>query len=396
MRQIKYIILGLLIVLPITDLIFKTSEIVGEETNRYSFYIRIAALLLMSFFLLWNINNFMNIFRNPIVGAMGIFLTYMLIHFVFTYESGIKIASIMKISYLFISFFFFYLLALSDDISEKDIRWLYALMSVIVFITILQFIPLRSTLRAAGLSASADNKGYMLVTAFPVLLLFYKKKAFPFLAGIVSIGVLIAAKRGAIVCLLVSVLLAYFFSRGEGRRLTFTSFLYGIFGIVGFAILFFYLNEYIQPAVERMFTITEDGGSGRNNLYRRYWEGYLDSSTFYLIFGHGLYAGPKYLNISFLAHNDWLEILFDYGFLGVMLYLNVFVQLFRYLISDLKHQNRVYYYILLGMTLIMMMKSIISSTFLMTVETIWLYIPIAFVLGKSDRKRLEAINLDTN
>lgn len=392
MRQIKYIILGLLIILPITDLIFKTSEVVGEETNRSSFYIRIAALLLMSFFLLWNINSSMNIFRNPVVRAMGVLLTYMLVHFFFTYEAGIKISSIIRISYLFISFFFFYLLALNDDISEKDIRWLYALMAVIVFITILQFIPLRSTLKAAGLAAFADNKGYTLVTAFPILLLFYKKKAFPFLVGIVSIGVLIAAKRGAIVCLLVSVLLTYFFSRGEGRRLTFTTFLYGILGIVGFVILFFYLNEYIQPAVERMFAITEDGGSGRNNLYQRYWEGYLDSNSFHLIFGHGLYAGPKYLKISYLAHNDWLEILFDYGFFGAILYLNVFVQLFRYLISNLRIQNRAYYYILFGMTLIMMIKSIISSTFLMSIETIWIYIPIAFVLGKIDSRRLSGIN----
>lgn len=394
MKQIKYIILGLLIILPITDLIFKTSEVVGEETNRYSFYIRIVALLLMSFFLLWNINGFMNIFRNPVVGAMGILLTYMLVHFAFTYESGIKIASIIKISYLFIGFFFFYLLALNDDISEKDIRWLYALMAVIVFITILQYIPLRSTLRVAGLVASADNKGYTLVTAFPVLLLFYKKKAFPFLVGLVSIGVLIAAKRGAIVCLLVSMLLMYFFSRGEGRRLTFTTLLYGLFGLIGFAILFSYFNEYISAAFERVFAITEDRGSGRNNLYQRYWDGYRDSNSFHLFFGHGLYAGPRYLNFSFLAHNDWLEILFDYGFLGAVLYLNVFVQLFRYLISDLRRQNRVYYYILLGMTLIMMIKSIISGTFLMSIETIWIYIPIAFVLGKLDRRRLAGKNLD--
>lgn len=393
MKQIKYIVLGLLIILPITDLIFKTSEIVGEETNRYSFYIRIVALLLMSFFLLWNINSFMNIFRNPVVGAIGILLTYMLVHFVFTYESGIEIASIVRISYLFISFFFFYLLALNDDISEKDIRWLYALMAVIVFITIMQYIPLRSTRRAAGLVAMADNKGYTLVTAFPVLLLFYKKKIFPFLVGLISIGVLIAAKRGAIVCLVVSMLLMYLFSRGEGRRLTFTTCLYGLLGLVGFAILFFYLNEYIQPAIERMFAITEDGGSGRSGLYQTYWKGYLDSNSFHLILGHGLYAGPKYLNISYLAHSDWLEILFDYGFLGAVLYLNVFVQLFRYLISDLKRQNRVYYYILFGMTLIMMIKSIISSTFLMSIETIWIYIPIAFVLGNLDRKRLIGINI---
>lgn len=387
MRQIKYIILGLLIILPITDLIFKTSQVVGEETNRYSFYIRIVALLLMSFFLLWNINGFINIFRKPVVGAMGLLLTYILVHFSFTYEAGEGIASIVRISYLFIGFFFFYLLAFNDDISETDIRWLYALMGVIVFVTILQFIPLRATLRSAGLVASADNKGYTLVSAFPVLLLFYRKKTFPFLIGLVSIGVLIAGKRGAILCLLVSALIMYFFTRRENRKLTLTTFLYGLLGLMGFALLLSYFNEYISAVFERLFAITEDGGSGRDKLYISYWEGYRNSNSFHLIFGHGLYGGIKNSNISYLAHSDWLEILFDYGLIGACLYLNVFAQLFRYLISDLRSQNKVYYYILLGATLILIIKSIISSTFLMSTETIWFYIPLTFVLGQVDRSR---------
>lgn len=395
-KSIKYSIIGMLLILPITDLLFKTNEVIGVESNRYSFYIRIAALLLMSFFLLWNINSFMNIFRNPVVGAMGLLLAYILVHFSFTYESGEGITPIVKICYVFVGFFFFYLLSLNDDITEKDIRWLYALMAVIVFITILQFIPLRATFRSAGLVATADNKGYMLVSAFPVLLLFYRKKAFPFLIGLVVIGVLIAGKRGAILCLLISMLILYFLSKRNGRRLTFTTFLYGILGIVVFAILFSYLNEYIQPAVVRMFVIAEDGGSGRDNLYQSYWEGYRNSDSFYLIFGHGLYGGLKNLNFSHLAHSDWLEILYDYGIIGTCLYLNIFIQVFRYLLSDFSYPNRVYYYMFLGTVLIQAMKSIISGMFLMSMDTIWLYIPIAFILGKSDRKRLESINLDTN
>lgn len=381
----------MLIILPITDLLFKTSEVIGEESNRYSFYIRIVALLLMSFFLLWNINDFINIFRKPVVGAMGLLLTYILVHFSFTYMAGEGIASIVRISYLFIGFFFFYLLAFNNDINETDIRWLYALMAIVVFVTILQFIPLRATLKAAGLAASADNKGYTLVSAFPVLLLFYRKKAFPFLIGLVGIGVLIAGKRGAILCLLASVLLLYFFTRKEDKRLTFATFLYGLFALIGLVLLFSYFNEYISAAFERMFAITEDGGSSRDKLYISYWEGYRDSNSFHLIFGHGLYGGLKYLNISTLAHSDWLEILFGYGLIGACLYLNVFIQLFRYLISDLRSQNRVYYYILLGTMLTLVIKSVISSTFLMSVGTIWFYIPLAFALGEVDRSRCRAI-----
>ncbi|WP_418892373.1 O-antigen ligase family protein [Limibacterium fermenti] len=391
-KYIKYSVIVLLIILPITDLIFKTSEAIGEEPNRYSFYIRIAALLLIVFFLLWNINHFINIFRNPVVGAMGVLLAYILGHFLFTYEEGESIVSIVKISYVFIVFFFFYLLALSDTIRETDIRWLYALMIVIVFLTILQFIPLRATLRSTGLAGMADNKGYTLVSAFPTLLLFYKKKTFPFLIGLVSIGVLIAGKRGAILCLLASALTMCVFMRKENRRLTFTTFLYGLLALIGLVFLLSYFNEYISVAFERIFAITIDHGSGRDYLYQKYWSGFWNSDNFHFIFGHGLFGGIKYLNISIVAHSDWLEILYDYGIVGAFLYLNVFIQLFRYLISGLPRQNKVYYYVLLGFILMLFIRSFISGTFLMTVETIWIYISVAFVLGKVDNMMYKELN----
>ena len=223
---------------------------------------------------------------------------------------------------------------------------------------------------------------------FPVLLLFYKKKIFPYLIGIVSIGVLIAGKRGAILCLLVSALLIYVFIKKEKGRVTFRTFLYGLLALIGFVLLLSYFNEYISVAFERVFAITEDGGSGRNNIYRIYWDGYRDSNSFHLIWGYGLYEGVDNLNTSKIAHNDWLEILYDYGFVGAFLYLNVFIQLFRYLIFGLNLQNKVYYYVLLGTILMLLIRSFISGTFLMTVETIWLYIPIAFVLGKVENNKM--------
>lgn len=383
-KYAKYSIIVILIILPITDLILKTSEVIGEETNRYSFYIRIVALIIMLVYLLWNINDFINIFRNPVVGAMGLLLAYILVHFSFTYEQGEGIASIAKISYLFVGFFFFYLLALNDDINETDIRWLYALMALIVFVTILQFIPLRETLRSTGLAGMADNKGYTLVSAFPVLLLFYKKKVFPYLIVLVTIGVLIAGKRGAILCLLVSALIIYIFIKKEKRRLTYSTFLYALLALIGFVLLLSYFNEYISAAFVRIFAITEDGGSGRDNLYRLYWDGFWNSDNINLFFGHGLYSGVRNLNTSAIAHNDWLEILYDYGLLCAFLYIGMFIQLLQYLVSSLSQWNKTYYYILLGVSLMLAMRSIISGTFLMTIETIWLYIPLAFVLGKVD------------
>lgn len=381
---IKYIVFGILAILPITDLMFISSEVTGETLNRYSFYMRIGALIVMSTFLLWNPNDFIRIFRNPVVAAMGSLLFYILLHFLFTYESAKELSLMVKIIYNFIAFFFFYLFAYNNDIKDSEIKWLYAIMSILILYTILIWIDTRATLRAVGLSGMADNKGYALVGCFPMLLLFYKERKFPFLILLVSIGVLIAAKRGAIFCLISSIIVMILFVKKNGQIRIGTKMLYSITIIVGFVLLVSYYNEYLSETIVRINKIVEDGGSGRNSIYAKYWNGFLDYNVIQSLFGSGLYGGIKNLNVSVLAHSDWLEILYDYGICGILLYINVFLRLGRYIIRQFRIKD-MYYYILLSTSIILFIKSIISGTFLMTVETSVLYIPMAYILGKNDK-----------
>jgi len=116
-----------------------------------------------------------------------------------------------------------------------------------------------------------------------------------------------------------------------------------------------------------------------------YWKGFLNSDIIGTIFGNGFHGGIKNLNITVLAHSDIFEILYDYGVVGTILYTNIFYQIGRYLYWQFTIKN-IYFYILLCITFIMIIKSIISGTFLMTTETIIMYITVAYIIGNNDNK----------
>lgn len=383
-RYIKYIVFIILIILPITDFMFNTSEASGDALNRYSFFLRIILLAVACFSFVQDINGFVRIFRNPVVRAFGLVAVYIVLHFLFTYDSVDEIPSLIKVIYNFIILFFFYQYAYSEDINDKEIKWLYAIMGILYFVSILSFIDLRSTLRTAGLAGMADNRGYALVGCVPMLLLFYKERKFLILLLIFSAGVIIAGKRGAIICLLMTLLIMFAFLFGGKRIKTSTKILYLFIVVVGAIFLFSYYGEFMSAAFTRFGNLAEDGGSGRDDVYMTYWKGFLNNNILDTIFGCGFHGGIKNLNLTVMAHSDVFEILYDYGIIGALLYTNVFWQIGKYLYTRFQGRN-VYYYILLCMTTVMVIKSIISGTFLMAVETIIIYITIAYIIGHNDR-----------
>ena len=86
-----------------------------------------------------------------------------------------------------------------------------------------------------------------------------------------------------------------------------------------------YVSEYLSKSInitiiERMQSLQEDGGSGRTTTYALVWKAFKDSNIVKQVIGHGFNA--VYLDrISISsAHNDFLEVLYDYGVIGLFFY----------------------------------------------------------------------------
>jgi len=66
-----------------------------------------------------------------------------------------------------------------------------------------------------------------------------------------------------------------------------------------------------------------DEGSGRNIIYAKILKGWWESDNYWnVVFGYGFAASKDFAGT--FAHNDWLELLSNFGILGVLLYAIIF------------------------------------------------------------------------
>lgn len=90
---------------------------------------------------------------------------------------------------------------------------------------------------------------------------------------------------------------------------------------------FNYIDELSGGFMTARFEM-EDMSNGRESLYENTWLMQKNSSTIEWLFGHGHNAVRKdSLNMS--AHNEWLEILYDYGAIILMVYLCFWIGLIK-------------------------------------------------------------------
>ena len=153
----------------------------------------------------------------------------------------------------------------------------------------------------------------------------------------------------------------------------------GVIAVVGGGVVtFLEEDEYLQ---QRLEDTMEGNSSGRDTIYRNaldcWW--YSDDAQFW--FGHGFLG--TILQIGKAAHNDWLEVLVDYGLLGVMVYGAIFYFFVRCIRRE---HNFSYRMVLLASLSIWILKSLYSMAYL---EALWavLLAPAGIVIGQN-RKRL--------
>jgi len=138
------------------------------------------------------------------------------------------------------------------------------------------------------------------------------------------------AKRGNIFAAVIPVLLiGYSMLKDSRRSLKKATLVLSL--IVGTVLLTYHWvsnNNYLMYRVEKT---KEGNSSGRDVIYVGAWHVWYDSENpiSYLV-GYG-FDGTIHQTLTghHHAHNDWLEVLVDYGLLGVILYLAVFITFFQ-------------------------------------------------------------------
>lgn len=143
----------------------------------------------------------------------------------------------------------------------------------------------------------------------------------------VLICTLLSAKQGAFIIITISSILYYILNqRLEGKKLGLSFFIIVCVSIsVGIYLYEYVVNTYDTDIIEGFSTLSEDGGSGRSDIYMVVISLLYSADCFQLLLGHGgLNSVANDIGIS--AHNDFLEVLYDFGIIGFSIYL-LFIRL---------------------------------------------------------------------
>jgi O-antigen ligase len=143
-------------------------------------------------------------------------------------------------------------------------------------------------------------------------------------------------KRSAIFAFILGMLIYNFFNLKKNKILF--SFL-GLFLIAAVTYLVFLFADqqtdgYVSQRLD--FTLNEGGSSGRDEIYLNVWSNILDADIVNFLFGHGNYATVN--DFGLFAHNDYLEIIYDYGIILFFTYFLMVRSLFLFGIR-LKNEN---------------------------------------------------------
>lgn len=275
--------------------------------------------------------------HSNVFGILVVFMLWVLFLWLlypkYYFFQGKKVSTMTMIQYIIIvcsSVSTFYLFAFNRYISERLLKYFTLILACIFIHNILHYDV--STLGAGEYNfSSANNKSYQLAALSPFFLLFWKRKWLMLSLMVASmIFVVFLLKRGSMLCVLSFLLTTLYFTYKEKgalekrqiRSILIKASVLILIGIIIYVLLTIYQEN---SAIQKRF---DHGSQAREDIYSNILNVWYSSEFYLKLLGNGplstLALVRKY------AHNDWLEILLDFGLIGLGLYVAVLFSIVRF------------------------------------------------------------------
>lgn len=134
-------------------------------------------------------------------------------------------------------------------------------------------------------------------------------------------------------------------------------------------------NDFFQLRLQQTI---QGNSSHRDLIYQTMWNlWYAKANLLQHIFGYGYNGTVLYSGIGYMAHNDWLEVLVDFGLIGAVSYLAIFISMIK---SSLDFDNKLYRNVLWTIIAVWIFKSAYSMGFTDEYLSI-LALPYGYIMG---------------
>lgn len=219
----------------------------------------------------------------------------------------------------------FYFFTRERLLTEKRMMgwlWVFLVVAIVGF-----FVAQQKSLALAIENGSryeeiTNNAAYSFAGLIPFVFLFKKKPLWQFLTlGLLFYFIISGFKRGAmLVGALMLIWFVYASLKSSSKVMRLGIMILTVVAIVvsyRFVTNLFEKSDYFQYRLE---STIEGNSSERDEIYATLWHHYIyNDNILQLAFGEGAFHTENVTG-HVKAHNDWLELLIDCGFFGVLLY----------------------------------------------------------------------------
>lgn len=350
-----------------------------ENGNRYDRFILVICVLILI------PHTFKSLPNKSHTAPFIILLSLNIIYAIFYNSDPNRIfRNLPTISYSLTSFYFAYYYSMKGAFTKKV---LYLLNITLIFTACYHFIDMFNIKREIlgdEIYTRGNNAGYFFVYLLPLTLITIKNNFLRIaLATLFYIFVLYSFKRGAILSYSLAYILFLFFSyrkiKSNKKKAQFL--------LICLAILITSINMLADKMEIFTYRFGIGGGSGRDIIATSIIENWKDGNILQLIFGYGFFSThdvtARYLEVPQMAHNDYLEILSNFGFFGLSIYLFAVYQLIKR-ITFVKKYASDSYVAYITLTSIWLVSSILSGIY-MYKDSILIFIALGYIWGQVDR-----------
>ncbi len=307
------------------------------------------------------------------------FLSFFFLLFFYAVFSKYVFDWLPRVLYTLLPFFVFYNYAKKGYATEQAIKKLALFLFIPALILLYQSFFERAEAYGSFMER-ADNVGYSLLAIMMLFSILKQTKINFIFITIAFFATLLSLKRGAMIT--GSIIYIFFilnYRKQALKKFSFANFFIflGILGASLFAMIRFsdvFLYRFIK----------DPGGSGRDRFFTLIWEGWNNSAFHNQLFGNGFFSTIDYLDKAFghaiYAHSDWLEILYDHGLLGIIIFSGMFFSLFL-IRKKIKKFNPQLFLPYLALITVLFLKAVISGTYMTKFDAVT-YGVIGLILGQ--------------
>jgi hypothetical protein len=277
-----------------------------------------------------------------------------------------------------------YRLVVSEILSDKAIEVMIIVTVILGSLFTAYYMEILNN--KAGQNASA----YLLLWCLPLLLKAEKKLLVNVSLVLAIIAIILTVKRGAMIGLVLS-LVVYYISYIKVNKLN-NALLKALGSVIVVVLATYYVLSMNWEAVQLRFDDTT--GSGRDMMYMMIWEHWINADITNIIFGFGINSVQQYLGIMYYgsvdesgpyAHSDWLQLMHDYGLLGIGLLAWLHLEYLKLLLKAFKARKSFAPSLLMGYVILFLVN--VYSGQLMAPNAIYFGMLVAFAAAKLNGSR---------